>query len=302
MLERFLLNILRLIRDWYIFLRFFKENGKMATNGDTPAATADAIEDAIRIKYPEFDKDNAEVWFWQVESIFDTTKVRSDNKKYLMIIGLMPTSVMMKLCDLRSNPPAEGRQYETIKARIIKEFADSKPTKIMKLLENISLGDRKPSQLLAEMKSRSQDTPINDDLLKELWVRNLPEAVQTVLACDDSKNLAVCAEMADRVMEAKKRSELTHGRVNEVQKTTSSNGQGHDEISSLRKEMEKLTKQIKEIRSRSKSRSKSTGRSRSQTPANKEKREYDNCWFHFKFGEKARKCRSPCKFNDNQKN
>lgn len=75
---------------------------------------------------------------------------------------------MYKLADFRVHPPARNEMYENLKARIVNEFAYSTQTKLTKLLRDLSLGDRKPSQLLAEMRTRAAAIPVTDELLKQL--------------------------------------------------------------------------------------------------------------------------------------
>ncbi|XP_039968947.1 uncharacterized protein LOC126764661 [Bactrocera neohumeralis] len=111
---------------------------------------------------------------------------------------------MYKLADFRTNPPARNEMYENLKARIINEFADSTQTKLTKLLSDLSLGDRKPSQLLAEMRTRAAATPVPDELLKQLWLRNLPELIRAILSADEHITLVNAATMADRIMVATK--------------------------------------------------------------------------------------------------
>lgn len=156
---------------------------------------------ASRTKLPDFCAEQVSFWFWQVESAFIAGNIRSDSAKYHTIIGQLPTKTMFKLSDLRTNPPATGQMYETLKKRIIEEFSDSEETKISKLLSEMPLGDRKPSQLLAEMRSRSADTAVNDKLLHRLWSKNLPPTIRTILSADDAIELNAAAKMADRMME-----------------------------------------------------------------------------------------------------
>lgn len=107
-----------------------------------------------------------------------------------------------KLSDLRTTPPASGTMYNTLKERITTEFVDSTQTKITKLLGEMSLGDRKPSQLLAEMRAKAANTPVTDQLLRELWQRSLPQEIKAILSIAENLTLAQAAAQADRIMDA----------------------------------------------------------------------------------------------------
>lgn len=164
-----------------------------------------------KVKLPEFVEENTDLWFWQVEAQFEAAGLiprgntaqqhATDKKRYMTIIGQLPTRIMYKLSDLRENAPAAGTMYNTLKDRITKEFADSTQTKITKLLGEMSLGDRKPSQLLAEMRTKAANTPVTDQLLRELWQRSLPQEVRAILSAADNVSLTQSATQADRIME-----------------------------------------------------------------------------------------------------
>ncbi|XP_018783176.1 PREDICTED: uncharacterized protein LOC108965309 [Bactrocera latifrons] len=131
--------------------------------------------DQGKVKLPDFVEEHTDLWFWQVGAAFEAAGIVSDKSRYYTIIEQLPTRVMYKLADFRTNPRARNKMYENLKARIIDQFADSTQTKLTKFLRDLSLGDRKQSQLLAEMRTRDSATPVTDELLKQLWLRNLPE-------------------------------------------------------------------------------------------------------------------------------
>ncbi|GIY74596.1 uncharacterized protein CDAR_367961 [Caerostris darwini] len=59
----------------------------------------------------------------------------------------------------------------------------------------MQLGDRRPSRLLLEMRSKA-GARINDDLQKSLFLQRLPTNIQQILAISNDK----LAEMADDIM------------------------------------------------------------------------------------------------------
>lgn len=265
---------------------------------------------ASRTKLPDFCAEQVSFWFWQVESAFIAGNIRSDSAKYHTIIGQLPTKTMFKLSDLRTTPPATGQMYETLKKRIIEEFSDSEETKISKLLSEMPLGDRKPSQLLAEMRSRSADTAVNDKLLHRLWSKNLPPTIRTILSADDAIELNAAAKMADRMMETMQNGTSfahaiampspTPNAINEVMPVHS---KPSDPMVQLQQQISELTKEIRELRT-SRSLNNTNSSNRSQTPHRdtSNKKEFDYCWWHHKHGANAQKCKEPCKFNQANNN
>lgn len=281
-----------------------ENNDQVGANNGINAPQVNAI-DQRKIRLPDFAEEYTDLWFWQVEAAFDSIGMASDKKKYNTIIGQLPTRVMYKLADLRSQPPENGQMYNTLKNRIISEFADSTQTKITKLLGELSMGDRKPSQLLAEMRSKAANTPITEELLKQLWMRNLPEQVRAIISADDQMALATAATMADRIIEATKgQSYANQVSTAPVANATASTTKASDanSIEAMQKQIEELTRAIKTMnhsRSRSTQRSQTPHRSTS-TSDEKRKGNYDTCWWHWKFGAEARKCKEPCNFKSNQ--
>lgn len=81
-----------------------------------------------------------------------------------------------------------------------------------KLLENMPMGDNcKPSELLDEMRARA-GTVVDDNLLRQLWIRNLPETVRAILLTGNGTTLDEDVVKADRVDEAIRQGFLMTGR------------------------------------------------------------------------------------------
>jgi len=231
-------------------------------------------------------------WFWQVESAFEAAGVSADRKKYNTIIGQLPTRVMYKLADLKSHPPPTGSMYSSLKERIIREFSDSTQTRITKLLGDMSIGDRKPSQLLAEMRSKATETPVTEDLLRSLWLRNLPGQIRAILSTSEEVPLTQVATIADRVMEAL---QTNSSNVNTVQ---ISENQLADPIKKVQAQIEEIFRYLKKNQRSCSWNGPNKKRSNPSTYQDNRDQRFDTCWWHFKFGSNARKCKSPCNFKE----
>lgn len=184
------------------------------------------------------------------------------------------------------------------------------------------LGDRKPSQLLAEMRSKAANTPVTDDLLKQLWMRNMPEQVGIILSADDSIAINTLATMADRVIEATRNSKYVNAiqpmpfESNLMQQSLHSMNVAPitidpmSKINQIEQQMVELTRSIQNLvknnslqRRNSFSGHSNQPRDKSPHPhannnGNQEPKRFENCWWHFKFGNAAMKCKPPCNFNN----
>lgn len=292
-------------------------DGNGTNNGGNGAESVMKI-DASKVKLPEFLPGNVDMWFWQVESAFIAADIKADAKKYHSIIGQLPSTVIMKLADFRTNPPIAGQMYASLKEKITKEYADSEQTKIEKLLEDMPLGDRKPSELLNDMRTKAANTPVNDDLLRQLWMRNLPETIRAILSTDDTSPLTTKAAMADKIHEATRKG-LIGRSINEVSASKSQPqivnitpaSQQPGNYSDLAQIVASLTNEVKQLRmSQRQSRSKTPARQNTNSKSNSsqdnssqgangtEKRNFDYCWWHYKHGANAQKCKQPCNYKE----
>lgn len=146
----------------------------------------------------------------------------------------------------------------------------------------MELGDKKPSQLLREMRSLA-GTQVNDDFLKTLFLQRLPINVRSILATskDELDNLAA---MADKIIEFSANPQYINAQTNKVEGIATTE---NDRLSRLEKHIEQLTATIQELKFRSNSRS----RSRTPGPNNNK-----ICWYHRKFRDQAKKCLQPCSY------
>ncbi len=155
---------------------------------------------AVSIKLPPFWPADPEIWFAQVEAQFTTRHITAERTKYDYIISSLSPETATEVRDLVLVPPPDT-PYTTLKAELIKRTAGSNQQKLQKLLHDVDLGDRKPSQLLRRMRQLWSDRP--DDLfLRELFLQRLPSNVRMVLApLGVGVPVDQLAEMADRIVD-----------------------------------------------------------------------------------------------------
>lgn len=180
--------------------------------------------------------------------------------------------------------PDDTDPYKKLKDELIKRSGKSSHQEIRKLLQGEHIGDRKQTELLRVLKRRADTHQVPDKLMLELFLQHLPAHVQTVLAAITPLTLEKAAEIADRVMEVSPIS------VSACSATTSPNSNEGNLILLIQKLSSKI-EEISRVRSRTRNRF-FANRQRSKS----KNRNYDFCWYHFKFGNKAQNCVQPCKF------
>ena len=241
----------------------------------------------VAIKVPPFWKPDPALWFYKIEAQFRYSAITADQTKYDAVVASIDADILSQVFDVVRTPPAEGK-YELLKKRLIDAFADTENQQIRKLLTEQELGDLRPSQLLTKMRALAGNK-VTDDFLKTLWLQRLPPNSQTILSASGD-TLDALSAMADRIWETN-----PTPTVNSINKNSSSSETS--ELEQLRQQISLLTTQVAELskrKSRPYFRARSKTRSRNASPHSTQ----SMCFYHTKFGDKAKKCSLPCNFKN----
>ena len=248
------------------------------------------------VKPPEFWKKSPNLWFAVLEAEFETSNIRSDSKKYFTVLKGLDEKTINKISDIVKDPP-ETDKYLTIKKALISRTSESENSKFQKLLQNLDLGDRKPSELLREMKTLAGDQ-VSEQIVKQLWLQRLPSNISVILTIS-SEPLDNIANMADKIIET-----YSHNiTINSLTSESKIKNNNLFEVNDLVNQINELKSEVQYLK-RSRSRSNDYNRkSRSKSNNNNENRkDKPFCWYHYRFKNNATKCVSPCSFNSNSKN
>lgn len=271
-------------------------------NGDEQSHSVNATATIPRMTMPRLidNLQNVKIYFISLDFWFEASSVTSDNKKYCSVMAQIPLNDLCTIQTELDTVPTEGK-YDYIKPIIIAFYSDSQQKRFREAINDVQLGDSKPSKLYQKLKSLASDS-LTDTALIDLWAARLPEmAHAAVIQMKDSpiKDRLVAADalvesirlrnIGDRSMcQTNLQPLVAATKTNTIQKEAT-------EINLL----EKLSNQIAELerrfnndRSRSKSSNSSKSRARSKSSTN-----HPNCWYHWKFGANAKRCKEPCNFN-----
>ncbi|KAK5642171.1 hypothetical protein RI129_001036 [Pyrocoelia pectoralis] len=240
----------------------------------------------VTLKLPPFWKRNPTVWFTQVESQFIIANITADVTKYHYVIAAIDSNILSEVSDIILKPPTVG-MYSTLKNQLISRFTESQERRVNKLLHDLELGDKRPSQLLREMSDLAQDK-ITDSLLKTLWLQRLPKNIQTILIVSED-TLEKLATMADKIMDTNS----CNSTINEVEQKS--------ETQELRSQIAELSAQIEALKGNRFNRTQSTEyRQRQRSTSRTRSSDFNRlCWYHYRFGKEAKRCTPPCNFQKN---
>ena len=239
-------------------------------------ATGHGVTDiaAVALKLPPFWSADPQVWFAQVESQFFTRKITNQDTKFHHIVASLPLEVAVDIRDLIINKPADNA-YDELKSKLITRTAASRAKRLQQLLSVEELGDRKPSQLLRRFEQLLDGTSSDHPLIREIFLQRLPGNVRQLLSATttDETPLSELAQKADRLMDVPTHNINTLPQQQEPHNLATLHAEFHE----LKQTMAAFTKRQKE------------------PSAKKPQEETQNdpstlCWYHRRFGYKARKC------------
>ncbi|XP_076661110.1 uncharacterized protein LOC143364948 [Halictus rubicundus] len=240
----------------------------------------------VAIKIPPFWEKNPRIWFQQLESQFVLSGITQDVTKYHYVTANLENKYADVVVDYIGSPP-ESNMYETLKTELIRRIADSKEQDIRNLLEHEEIGDRKPSVFLRRLQGLAAGA-VTDEFLKTLWMARLPTNVQTVLVTRRRDPLSDLAALADAVIEVSSRAQVNAASTSRMDETQALIAELRREIAALRVGMDTRRARSKSRGPRERRASKSRSRSDEVPPGD------GRCWYHWKHGPAARKCRDPC--------
>lgn len=208
----------------------------------------------VGVKLPAFWRKSPRFWFLQAEAQFELAKIKVKSR-FNHVVRTLDEDTATQVMDKITNPRA-GHEYADLKAALIATYDLPKRDRATRLADMGGLGDKKPSQLLNEMKALLGSEPQNL-LFEHHFLANLPDDIRMAIAQQEFKDLDALAAAADKMWREKtipgtnplSISAMTSKKVMKPRVTLPSSAEDDDGL----------------------------------------------CFYHRRFGEKATKCRSPCK-------
>jgi hypothetical protein len=260
---------------------------------------------------PSFWSDMPEAWFSIADGYFALKRITSEETRYQHLLFCFTQAQYREYEEyIKAAPP--DRRYSATRERIVAHNRPTKAQKLQQIIRREEIGDDSPSKFLRRLLSLAEDT-VDSQTIVEIWSSRLPKEVNAVIQAmlpeEDVKKLA---SLADRVYNAIYQSAAAIQAV-EKQAYQAPTSSLEERISRLERLLE--NHYIREERSRDfhrhRSQSRDSHRHRSQSRSqSKNGRQYDRpklidgkCFYHRKFGSKARNCMDGCKEgNDQSKN
>lgn len=242
-------------------------------SGPSHPSTGQQAVTAVTVKLPVFWTAQPSIWFAQAESQFALRGISADNTKFHHVVAALDQGTAERVLDILEFPP-DTDKYLAIKARLTQAFGLSARQRAAKLLHLGGLGDRKPSALMDEMLALAQGHR-TCFLFEQLFLEQLPDDIRMMLSDQDFQDPRKLAEAADKLW-------LARGQRSTVSAVTMPGHAQGDIMDGTNADMV-----VSSVR----------GTGKQAAPTHKDTTGW--CFFHARWGDKARKCKAPCSFPGN---
>lgn len=235
----------------------------------------------VSVKLPPFWPNRVGAWFAIAEAQFKVAGITSDATMYSHALSQLDVTMAGEIEDLLINPPKEGK-YLKLKEALMQRLSQTEEQRVRQLVSDEELGDLKPSQFLRRLKSLAGKSLSDTNIIRQLWLRRLPQQVQAILAAQADLDLDKVADLADRIVE-----------VSGPASVYATAAPAPSQIDQMMARIEELSRQMTALTSHQRERSRSRSHSRSSRSSSPQPK---HCWYHKKFAARASKCIQPCQW------
>lgn len=274
------------------------DQGNAHTGDGAPLQSSDANLATVNLLLPPFWPKNPRVWFTQVEAQFHLRRITTQLSRFYHVVASLPPNVADEIDDVLTEPPREDA-YDHLKSILLERTTASERSRIQQLLTAQELGDRRPSQLLHQMRQLlgPQATDSQDRILRELFLQKLPQGMRMVLAAADDMPLDRLATLADRTAEysAPSIAAVASHEPHEPQPWQATVAEIKASIAELSCAVAAM--KASDERPRRSRRGSPHARSASRRASRSSSRAL--CWYHRRYAERATHCHQPCSWSEN---
>ena len=268
---------------------------------ETTAAAA-AIPDAVRRKpeIPAFNKEHIEIWIKRTEHAYTRAGITAVNDKFAWLETKFPVGTDPKIDEFLYGD-ATADNWDSFLAYLRKEYGTSKQQRAAVFLDGFKRDGRRPSQYAAALVDKTKDVTI-DEIRKEMLLREMPVDIRRMLQERiENCSFEEAAKAADAYFDKEGRPRHSNAQtsVNEVANPAYSMPLTDDDnINAVRRfPNSRAPPQNRNRNFQNKSGNASGGNSPNPSSVGSN----GLCWFHNKFGDKAKKCEVSCKQYDEKR-
>jgi len=233
------------------------------------------------VKLPDYWAHSPGIWFARVELRFEVCGIVSEREKFAHAVNALTHESSRLVTDLIISPPLE-RPYTILKDRLLLAHQLTPVQKAMKVMAMPGIGDRRPSQLLADMLEFCPAEEEHSAFFRAAFIQRLPAELQVLLDAVEDGDLKDLATKADKLWAIKRPAAFHLAAVDSEQISAD----GADTVAAVKQQ------------GKGKAAWKATDKKKA---ANNNPKLFSLCYKHYKFGSDAFHCEDPvnCKWSGN---
>ena len=148
-------------------------------------------------KLPEYWAHAPAMWFARAEFRFEVANIQTEREKFAHIVDALPYESLRLVNDLLMTPPAVS-PYSELKSRLLLATQLTPVQMADRLMKMPELGDRRPSQLLAQMMEYCPPGEEGTAFFRAAYLTRLPADIRGHLDGLETGSLKDLAARADR--------------------------------------------------------------------------------------------------------
>lgn len=230
----------------------------MAQEIPLPITTVQSPESVQPVKPPPFWSEYPDLWFIRLEGLMDAANMRLQLAKFNCLMQALSNEQMLKVSQALEKP-RPGSEYDDLKNALLKAFGKTQSQKDSELFAVRELGEEKAVDFVNRLDRLVTDT---EQLKKAFLLLVVPEDVRGIVAAQPFDDCMAMAETIDRINDVKR---LNHGSPFSI------NAVGRFQKKGKKKEPRNPP-----------------------VPDSTDTGEDNSCYYHKRFGPKARKCSPDC--------
>lgn len=226
--------------------------------------------------------------FVQLESWFEGNHIANDDQRFMYLKMAIDGDTHMYVKSLLDRPPPNDK-YQALKQAVLKVHTETEQKRMQNLISGVTLGDRRPSQMLAQMRDLYRGD-MDHPIIRNLFLARLPPTARQIISgmmeyrqpSQPEPTTEQIAHWADSIIDGGEKVS-----INAVSSSTS------NECASLKTQVEILAKQVANLAG-------SLASAKHQKQSDQQSTADDICFYHRSYGKNRhanKKCLDSCKLH-----
>ena len=263
------------------------------------ALSAARDPDVIRKKpeIPAFDKDHVEIWIKRMENAYIRAGITSVKEKFAFLETKFAVNVDPVINEFFFVIDPSENSWRDFLNHLRKEYGPTPQQKASIFVDGFKRDGRRPSQYAAALNDKTKDVTL-DDIKKEMMMREIPVEIRRMLQeriekCSFKEAAEIADAYFDRDGQPRHRSSAPINEISEPLSALHLEANNDDTITDANA-ITGRSRQHPKKSSRSRSKSRNTNGQPPTKATETPTADNELCFFHDRFGDKARNCHISC--------